>query len=134
HPHGGVPEAFDRAALARLAVEALLDQARIELHDLLDRHRDFVVSQLAAEWLAVDHGLLEQSGAQADAFADDRDVGVDVVTSPGAGADDASVLDDEAIHDGLWDDHRAGLFGLLRKPGVELRAQHRIGMRMRSVA
>ena len=42
HAHGRVAEALDRAALTRLAVEPLLDQLRIELHDLLDRHRDLI--------------------------------------------------------------------------------------------
>ena len=134
HAHRRVAEALDGAALARLAVEPLLDQAGIELHDLLDRHRHLVLPQLATQRFAVDDGLLEQAGAETDAFADDCHVRVDIVAAAGADADHVTVLDDQALGYGLRHQHRAGLLGLLREPGVELRPQHRVGVRMRAVA
>src|SRR4029077_19466920 len=124
----------NRATLPGLAVEALLDQAGVELHDLLDRHRDLVRPQLPAHWLAVDSRLLEQPRAEPDALANDGDFGVEVVAPAGADADDAAVLGDESVHHRLRHHHCARLVRLLGEPGIEASAEHRVGMRMLAVA
>src|ERR1043165_8877624 len=134
HSHRRVAEALDGATLTGFAVEALLDEPGIELHDLLDGHRDLVLPELAAQGLALDEGRLEQARTQPDAFADDGHVGVDVVAATRADTYDTAVPGDETVDDSLGDDHRAPLLSLLCEPGVELRAQHRIGMRMGAVA
>src|SRR5207237_1595871 len=93
----------DRAPFARLAVETLFDEARIELHDLLHGHRDLVWPQLATQRLAVDDGVLEESRTKADPFANDRDLGIQIVAAAGADPDDTTVLDDNVL------DHVLGL-------------------------
>ncbi len=134
HAQRRVAEAFDRATLAGVAVEALFDQARVELHDLLDGHRDLVGSQLAAQRLAVDERLLQQPSAEADALADDHRVGVNSVAATGANTDDSAILDDEPVDHGLGDDHGTHLLCLLSEPRVELRAQDRVGMWVLAIA
>src|SRR5438552_3931623 len=134
HAHRRIAEALHRATLARLAVEPLLDEAWIELHDLLDRHRDFVGSQLPPQRRSVYHCPLEQAGAESDALAHDDDVGVDVVAASSANADHATVFDDQTVDHRLRHHQRARLLGLLGKPCVETRAQHGVGVRMGAVA
>src|SRR6266705_5899352 len=125
--------AVDRVRQHRsLAVDALLYEAGIELHDLLDRHRDLVRPELPPQRLAVDDCFLQEAHAEPDTFADDYDLGVEVVATAGADTDHASVPDDQPLHHRLGYDHRAGLLSLLREPGVETSAQD--GERVRVIA
>src|SRR5207237_3108371 len=134
HAHRRIAKALDRAPFARLAVETLFDEARIELHDLLHGHRDLVWPQLATQGLAVDDGVLEESRTKADPFTDDRYLGVQIIAAAGADPDDTTVLDDQALHHGLGHDHRARLLRLLREPRIETRAQDCVAMRPGPVA
>ena len=102
-----VAEALDRAALAGLAVEALLDLGGVESHDLLDRDRGLVGANRLPE-----AGRFQQPLAEPDAFADDHDVGEEVVVSSGRHADHLPVADDEFLDHGLVDQEGPGLLGL----------------------
>ena len=124
HAHRRIAEAFDGAALAGLAVEALFDESRLQLHDLLGRHRDLVWPQLPAQRLAVDRRLLEQPRAESDALAHHHNLCVEVVSATGRDADHPVVLDDEPVDHRLRHHHRAGLLRLLREPGIETCPQH----------
>src|SRR5205823_1770820 len=95
HAHRRVPEALDGAALTWLAVEPVLDESGVELHDLLRGHGDLVGAELATQGLALDDRLLHQTRAEADALTDDDDAGEQVVTATGGHADHAVVLDDQ---------------------------------------